>query len=82
MNIAIRADSSENIGTGHIVRCISLAKELRKLGFKVFFISKLYKGNIIKLIKRNKFFVKGINPNLDIKADILQTSKVIKVKIL
>ena len=78
MNLAIRADSSESIGTGHIVRCISLAKELRKLGAKVYFISKPYKGNILKLVKKNKFFLTKISPKLNIRKDVKETSKILK----
>ena len=78
MNLAIRADSSESIGTGHIVRCISLAKELRKLGARVHFISKTYKGNILELVKKNKFIINKIKPELSIKKDINVTSRILK----
>ncbi len=37
-NVAVfRADASLNIGSGHIVRSVVLAKELQKLGFKCIF---------------------------------------------
>lgn len=78
MNLAIRADSSESIGTGHIVRCVTLAKELRKLGLKVHFISKSYKGNILGVVKKNRFTLNKIKPELDIKKDIKETSKILK----
>ena len=78
MNLAIRADSSENIGTGHIVRCVSLAKELRKSGIKVYFISKNYKGNILKLVKKNKFLLTKLDQFLSIKEDISATSKILE----
>ena len=78
MNLAIRADSSEGIGTGHIVRCITLAKELRQLGTKVHFISKPYKGNILRLVKKNKFIVSEIKPKLSVKRDIRETFRILK----
>ena len=78
MNLAIRADSSESIGTGHIVRCVTLAKELRKLGLKVHFISKPYKGNILGVVKQNRFTLNKIKPELNIKKDIKETSKILK----
>lgn len=35
----IRADANEEIGMGHIMRCITIARELRKLGRKVIFFT-------------------------------------------
>lgn len=51
MNILIRADSSLQIGTGHIMRCITLADFLKKNGCKIKFICRDLKGNIISLIE-------------------------------
>lgn len=36
--ICIRADGNETIGTGHVMRCISIAKEIARRGEKVKFI--------------------------------------------
>lgn len=63
--VVIRADSSLAIGSGHIVRCISLAKELRNLGWEVHFLTILYKGNFNYLIEKQNFQLKEflINKN-------------------
>lgn len=37
--ICIRADANKKIGTGHIMRCLSIAAELKKLGKEVLFVS-------------------------------------------
>ena len=47
MKIAIRVDSSVKIGTGHVMRCITLANSLRKNGAEVLFICRKHDGNMI-----------------------------------
>lgn len=54
MKIAIRADASSEIGTGHVVRCRSLAQELVQRGAHVRFICRAHRGNLIaSLIEQN-----------------------------
>lgn len=36
--IYIRADANEKVGTGHVMRCLSIANEIRKIGKEVQFI--------------------------------------------
>ena len=52
MNIAIRVDSSNKIGTGHIYRTLSLAEKLKEKKIKVIFICQKLPGNIVDLIKK------------------------------
>ncbi|SMC40326.1 UDP-2,4-diacetamido-2,4,6-trideoxy-beta-L-altropyranose hydrolase [Sporomusa malonica] len=55
LTIAFRADGGENIGLGHIMRCLSLAKEFRREGHKVVFLSKLTEG--IERVRSENFEV-------------------------
>jgi UDP-2,4-diacetamido-2,4,6-trideoxy-beta-L-altropyranose hydrolase len=57
MNVAIRADASSEIGTGHVMRCLTLAKELMRFGARTVFISRDLPGNINYLIAANGFEV-------------------------
>lgn len=53
--VGIRADGGSGIGMGHIIRCISLAKEFKANGYEVIFISKVIGG--INRIKEEGFEV-------------------------
>ena len=52
MNIAFRTDSSYLIGTGHIHRCLSLAREFKKKKIKCYFFCKENSGDINHLVKK------------------------------
>lgn len=57
MKIVIRADASEQIGSGHIMRCLTLAEKLRELGNEIRFICRNFEGNLINFIKKKRFKV-------------------------
>ena len=50
MQIVIRADASVYIGSGHIMRCLSLANELKTAGAEVCFISRNSEGEMSRQI--------------------------------
>jgi UDP-2,4-diacetamido-2,4,6-trideoxy-beta-L-altropyranose hydrolase len=55
MNIVFRADASTIIGSGHVMRCLTLAEALRKAGHKIYFICRKYPGNLIEFIRKKSF---------------------------
>ncbi|MED2765470.1 UDP-2,4-diacetamido-2,4,6-trideoxy-beta-L-altropyranose hydrolase [Bacillus thuringiensis] len=55
--IAFRADASIEIGTGHIMRCLTLAHELRKNGAQVYFICRKLQGDLQQYILNKGFHV-------------------------
>lgn len=57
MHVVIRTDASLQIGTGHVMRCLTLAAGLAKLGTQVDFICRLHQGNLIALIEQRGFRV-------------------------
>jgi len=50
LRVAIRADASAEIGTGHVVRCLALADELRAKGGTVRFLCRTLTGGLEKQI--------------------------------
>ncbi|AEG59495.1 UDP-2,4-diacetamido-2,4,6-trideoxy-beta-L-altropyranose hydrolase [Desulforamulus ruminis] len=57
MKILIRTDSSYQIGSGHVMRCLTLAEALREEGNDVCFISRDLPGNLNDFIKEKGFKV-------------------------
>lgn len=58
MKVVIRADASAIIGSGHVMRCLTLAKQLKKqVGADVVFVMRDLPGNLINLVQQNGFRV-------------------------
>jgi len=51
INVIFRVDSSVQMGIGHLMRCLTLANELKQKKCRVTFICRDLKGNSIKQIK-------------------------------
>jgi len=57
-NVAFRVDSSFHIGSGHVMRCITLANALLKdMSVNILFFCRSYEGNVIDVINYNGFEV-------------------------
>tara|TARA_Y100000816_G_scaffold1913_1_gene1081 strand:+ start:29216 stop:30286 length:1071 start_codon:yes stop_codon:yes gene_type:complete len=93
MQVIFRVDSSKNIGSGHVIRCLRIANKLRDKSADCSFICKELSGSLIKLIKDQGFKVfllsqeiKMPNKNSSIivdklfnwKTDALQTAEILK----
>ena len=51
MNVMFRTDASLLIGSGHVMRCLTLADELHKRGADITFICRKFPGNLIEYIE-------------------------------
>lgn len=61
MRIVIRVDASIFIGSGHVMRCLVLAKQLSSFGFEVIFATKPQKGDFLSYISQQGFKVLELN---------------------
>lgn len=50
--IIIRCDASLNIGSGHVIRCRTLARDLAAKGSEVIFVCRSQHGNLINLLEK------------------------------
>lgn len=58
MNIVFRADASLEIGTGHVMRCLTLAGALREqIGAQCRFICRAHSGHVAKVIQSQGYRV-------------------------
>ena len=57
MKAVIRVDASLQIGSGHVMRCLTLAHTLKKNRFEVTFICRKLSGNLIERIDSDGFRV-------------------------
>ena len=61
--VFFRADASSLIGSGHVMRCLTLAQRLRKeQNAKVVFIMRNLSGNLIDLVRKQGFDVLVLPP--------------------
>lgn len=66
MRVTFRVDASLEIGTGHVVRCLTLAENLRRNGSEVQFISRELTGNLFGLIEAHGYILHRLpKPSLE-----------------
>jgi len=57
MKIFVRADASVQIGTGHVMRCLTLADELRGRDAEIVFVCREFAGNLCGYIEEKGYVV-------------------------
>lgn len=50
-SVAFRVDASNDMGTGHVMRCLTLANALREKGFHCIFISREHHGHLMSFLR-------------------------------
>lgn len=66
MRVFIRADASTQIGTGHVIRCLTLAGDLKQLGMEVSFISRVLPGDLCDYVESKGFKVHRLAEEVDL----------------
>lgn len=96
MNFGFRVDASYEIGSGHIMRCLTVASTLIELNHKCYFICRDHEGNLIEYIQERNIEVLALPKiedtnfeflneyekwlGIDQKNDALQTIEVLNKK--
>ncbi|MDR3371390.1 UDP-2,4-diacetamido-2,4,6-trideoxy-beta-L-altropyranose hydrolase [Rhodoferax sp.] len=77
MRVAFRADASLQMGSGHVMRCLTLADALTAHGAQCHFVSRAHPGHLLELIQQRGYkvntleaHVKQAQPAIKIDADI------------
>ncbi len=78
MNILFRADASDKIGTGHVMRCLTLADELTQKGASISFICREEPRNLIKSIKDKGYEVSHLPAGISLETDLELVKKVLR----
>jgi UDP-2,4-diacetamido-2,4,6-trideoxy-beta-L-altropyranose hydrolase len=65
MRFAFRVDASLEIGTGHLIRCLTLADELRRCGAGATFLCRKDAGQLADLIAARGHQAEFLNPGQD-----------------
>jgi UDP-2,4-diacetamido-2,4,6-trideoxy-beta-L-altropyranose hydrolase len=62
MQVVFRTDASLQIGTGHVMRCLTLADGLSKRGVQSTFICRPHSGHLLNLIRQRGYSMTALSP--------------------
>jgi UDP-2,4-diacetamido-2,4,6-trideoxy-beta-L-altropyranose hydrolase len=60
MRIAFRTDASLQIGSGHVMRCLTLADALKAQGAQCLFISREHPGHLMEVIRQRGYMANSL----------------------
>jgi UDP-2,4-diacetamido-2,4,6-trideoxy-beta-L-altropyranose hydrolase len=60
MKIAFRTDASLQIGSGHVMRCLTLADSLKAQGATCHFICRAHSGHLMEVIRQRGYWVNSL----------------------
>ena len=60
MKVALRADASLQMGSGHVMRCLTLADALKARGAQCHFISRVHPGHLLEAIHQRGYKVNSL----------------------
>ncbi|MED4350942.1 UDP-2,4-diacetamido-2,4,6-trideoxy-beta-L-altropyranose hydrolase [Schinkia azotoformans] len=82
MQILIRTDASTKIGSGHVMRCLTLADMLKEKGAKIYFVCREMEGHLCELIETKGyqcFRTFNVKQTFDQKQDAMETLHLIEI---
>lgn len=65
MKVAFRADASLHIGSGHVMRCLTLADALRAQGAQCHFICRAHHGHLMEVIRQRGYEANSLLAQVD-----------------
>jgi len=60
MKVAFRTDASLQMGSGHVMRCLTLADALKAQGAQCHFISRAHPGHLMEVIRQRGYMVNSL----------------------
>lgn len=75
MLFVFRADASVQIGTGHIMRCLTLADALAQRGHECQFICRDHQGSLHELILGKGYKVTTLRGTVDVRTDVSDSAE-------